>query len=165
MSDFNLIIFDECHNATKNHPMRQFMDEYRMSGEPRPRVIGLTGMLTSPSVKPQNVEDDLKRVEYIFHSAIATVKGLDAFNEVLNFSTAPKEHIIEYEKPLVPPIISYIANEVLELTKFIDAWPVNASHMRTQNNLSERRTASPLKVLRTLWNDFVIQLNDFGRNR
>lgn len=163
MSDFNLLIFDECHNATKEHPMHQFMNEYSKSPDPKPRVIGLTGTLTSANVKPLNVVDDLKRLECTFHAAIATIKGLEAFNEVLTFSTAPKEKIIEYEiKAQETPVIAYIANEVHHLIKTISLWPIDASHMKTAPNLAKDRQPSPLKTLTQLMKDFVYHINNFG---
>lgn len=128
-----------------------------------PRVIGLTGMLTSPSVKPLNVIDDLNRLESTFRSAIATAKGLTAFNEVLDYSTAPKEILLEFPPAVyMSPVISLIEEKVLEVNKMINAWPIDSKNERNGMDLKANRTPSPLKSLKNSFSDFVHQMKDFG---
>lgn len=163
ITNFNLIIFDECHHAHKDHPMRELMKcfcdkslkEYML-----PRVIGLTGMLTSPSVSPQNVIEDLNQLECTFRSAIATAKGLTAFSEVLDYSTAPKEIRMEYAPPtLTSEAIQFIQKEITDLIEQIKLWPVEKKETL---DLKVNRTPSPLKSLINSLKDFVYQMNDFG---
>lgn len=98
LSDFNLFVFDECHNAIKDHPMMELMRKFNEYPESeQPRVIGLTGMLIMGKIKPVNVLNNLREVEGIYRSTIATAKG-DAFSNVLLYSTCPDESILEYQE-------------------------------------------------------------------
>lgn len=165
LSNLNLIIFDECHNATKDHPMFQMMNEFTKTQPPHPRVIGLTGMLTSPSVKEQNVEDELIRLENTFRAAIATVRGLDAYNEVMSFSTAPIESILEFELSISTNLKSFIFDRVDKIIKEINKWPIDRSHLKSSvlDNTDEgKRGKTPLKAMQTLWKDFQYQYTDLG---
>lgn len=57
----NLIIFDECHRAVKDHPMRQIMQ--RFEGCPvneQPRVLGMSATLLNSNVKANNIDKTLK---------------------------------------------------------------------------------------------------------
>lgn len=166
ITDFNLIIFDECHNAQKDHPMHQMMAcfNYKTLDQSKlPRAIGLTGMLTSALVKPENVIADLIRLESTFQSAIATAKGLNAFNEVLEYSTAPTEIILEYPPPQIKSAAIHMIEEKIKyVNKMILSWPVEKTDRNGTMILKAQRTPSPLKSLRNSFNDFVYQINDFG---
>lgn len=166
ITDFNLIIFDECHNAQKEHPMHQLMScftEPKLNHALLPRVIGLTGMLTSPSVKPVNVIDDLIRLESTFRSAIATAKGLTAFNEVLDYSTAPKEIRLDFAPPsFTSPAISLIEKKIEAINKMIELWPVDKHDKNGTMDLKANRTPNPLKSQMNSLKDFVYQMKDFG---
>ncbi|KAH8914143.1 P-loop containing nucleoside triphosphate hydrolase protein, partial [Atractiella rhizophila] len=52
MNRCQLIVFDECHNATRNHPYVAIMKEvyHQMPAEERPKILGLTA---SPIQDPQ----------------------------------------------------------------------------------------------------------------
>jgi len=45
--DFTMMIFDECHNCTENHPYRVLMEmlERCEMPTPKPQIIGLTASL------------------------------------------------------------------------------------------------------------------------
>lgn len=162
-----MIIFDECHNAQKDHPMHQLMscfNDKTLNQSQLPRVIGLTGMLTSPSVKPMNVIDDLIRLESTFRSAIATAKGLHAFNEVLDYSTAPKEIRLEFLPSITTsPAICLIEKKIGDIIQMIEMWPVDSKHDKNGTmDLKANRTPNPLKSLMNSLKDFVYQMKDFG---
>lgn len=161
-----MIIFDECHNAQKDHPMHQLMScfgDVSLNQSQLPRVIGLTGMLTSPSVKPANVIDDLIRLESTFRSAIATAKGITAFNEVLDYSTAPKEIRLEYAPPTFPsPAILLIEKKIEAVIKMVELWPVDKNDKNGTMDLKANRTPNPLKALINSMKDFIYQMRDFG---
>lgn len=41
IEDINLLIFDECHHAVSDHPMRMIMTHFEMcSVDKQPRVLG-----------------------------------------------------------------------------------------------------------------------------
>lgn len=82
MSQVNLIIFDECHHAVNDQPMRQLMKSFEEIYD-KPRVLGLTATLLNKNVKPTGVENEVKTLEASFHSKIATVEEMnDAIGSV-----------------------------------------------------------------------------------
>lgn len=125
ISDFNLLIFDECHNAQKEHPMASLMAKFNeYPANEHPRVIGLTGMLTAPSIKPINVLSDLDNLEARFRATITTAHG-DSYRDVLQHSTCPNEQEIQYETN--PPMecqdsLFYILKN---MTETINEWPMS----------------------------------------
>lgn len=53
MSDFGLIILDECHRCQKNHPFNQIMQQYHATPAPqRPDVLGLTARACRGELSP-----------------------------------------------------------------------------------------------------------------
>ncbi|KAI5630936.1 type III restriction enzyme, res subunit domain-containing protein [Phthorimaea operculella] len=94
IQDINLLIFDECHHAVVDHPMRLVMKHF--DGVPvkdQPRVLGLTATLLNANVNIGKVEDSLRELETTFHATIATVNEL---GEVLSYSTNPNESVKVY---------------------------------------------------------------------
>lgn len=164
ITDFNLIVFDECHHGRNNHPMQQLMSLFANYPEQGlPRVIGLSGMLTSSSIKPQNVIEDLEALEATFRSTIATVKGSGAFQNVLLYSTCPKESFVTYDKHVPSSIITTIADRVSRITKEIGNWPIDQTHDKSfKIDLDLNKTANPVKKIGKLLNDFIYQISDFG---
>lgn len=165
ITDFNLIIFDECHHGRNEHPMHQFMSYFENYPEKDlPRVIGLTGSVTSASVKPQNVVLDLLQLEATFRSTIATVKGMGKFQDVLLHSTCPKESFVRFEAYKLPPIIISIIDKVCVMIASLDSWPIDMTHQKTVKiDMNTNRMPNPLKKIGKLLNDFVYQIKDLGK--
>ncbi|KAM3965010.1 LOW QUALITY PROTEIN: endoribonuclease Dcr-2-like [Aphomia sociella] len=89
IEDINLIIFDECHHAVEDHPMRMIMKHFEICPvHLQPRVLGLTATLLNANVVFSKVQSTLKELETTFHATIATVNEL---GEVLKYSTNPNE--------------------------------------------------------------------------
>ena len=158
----NLIIFDECHHGRRDHPMHQLMRHYFETNKcDRPRIIGLTGMLIGGSVKPQSVVPELEALENTFHSTIATVKSLRDFNNVLVYSTNPKEIIIKYVEPSVSSnLYKKLETLINKLVEKVQYWPVDETHTKVTKVKGEMPNF--VKFLRTILNDFLYQLNDMG---
>lgn len=65
LSRINLLIFDECHRAVNDHPMRQLMQQFEtLPKEDQPRILGLTASLLNSNVNLAKVESTIK-VHYI----------------------------------------------------------------------------------------------------
>lgn len=159
ISDFNLIVFDECHNATKEHPMRVLMTMFANVPESQhPRVLGLTGMLTAHSIKPQNVIEDLNRLESTFRSQITTAKG-DSFSDVLLHSTSPEEEILHYETHFMPDFGRYISYKVKVMLETINNWPLDDVD-RSDKRLEKQ--SKPSKKYESICKDFEYQINNLG---
>lgn len=161
ITDFNLMIFDECHNAQKDHPMVLLMAKFNeYPDQLHPRVIGLTGMLTAPSIKPGNVLSDLQNLEARFRATIKTAQG-DSFQDVLIHSTCPTEKVIEYEKYLPSDFHEFLDRRIAKMTKTINEWPLD----ETGEGLSDRRNEKQPKIQKkfeTICKEFMYQLGSLG---
>lgn len=62
----NLIIFDECHRAVCNHPMRQIMQRFEdCPKEHQPRVLAMSGTLLNANVKLDKIESTIRVKTFI----------------------------------------------------------------------------------------------------
>lgn len=66
----SLIILDECHNATKNHPMASLMGGYgkefrenKVPGVNLPRVIGLSATIVIGNSKVEKISEEIIDME------------------------------------------------------------------------------------------------------
>lgn len=91
----NLLIFDECHHATKNHPYAQIMRTIvDHPSEDRPKVLGLSASLLTKKVKkPGELKKGVSKLESVLNSTARTSQDLQ---EVAKYATQPEEVIIEY---------------------------------------------------------------------
>lgn len=161
----NLIIFDECHHGTKEHPMHQLMNLYSQYTEStRPRIIGLTGMLISKSVKAEGVVDALQSLESTFQANIATVKTMQELNNVMVYSTNPQEHLLRFQPGSgdAPNTIDRVARIVEGMVTNLERWPVDQSHQKTNLHQLKGKMPTITAYLRSLLNDFIYQMKDFG---
>lgn len=159
ISNFNLMVFDECHNAQKEHPMKLLMNKFaNIPEKEHPRVISLTGMLTTPSTKPLNVLDDLRNLEATFRAIITTAKG-DDFNDVLMHSTCPNEQILEYEKCVEKH--SYIEHKLKDMLQRIGEWPLDNMGERRSDPRLEKQP-KPSKKYETICKEFGYQIYNLG---
>jgi len=57
----NLIVFDECHRAVSNHPMRQIMKQFEnCSNEEHPRVLAMSATLLNANIKADKIESTIR---------------------------------------------------------------------------------------------------------
>ena len=58
MHNINLLIFDECHNATKQHVYARIMDSFYDDCEEneRPHILGLTASIINTKMKATDEE-------------------------------------------------------------------------------------------------------------
>ncbi|XP_018354963.1 PREDICTED: endoribonuclease Dicer [Trachymyrmex septentrionalis] len=110
----NLIMFDECHRAVDNHPMRQIMQQFEnCSKEQHPRVLAMSATLLNANIKADKIESTIKDLEITFHAKIATVESTDS---IQGCCTNPNEEIVKYSKYLVPEVVNKI-NDIIKTTK------------------------------------------------
>lgn len=162
----NLIIFDECHHARGNHSMHQLMSRFQQTVGHRPRIIGLTGMLLSGSVKVNTVVPDLCKLESTFHATIATVGSTAEFNNVLVYSTNPNERLIKFSDFAIvqhKKIAVQIQEIVAIYMQKIKKWPVEVTKCSASMEFKIKGELVKIaKQLSSLWNDFLFQLNHMG---
>lgn len=75
LNKVNLLIFDECHNAVNDHPMRGIMKAFSGLQDP-PKVLGLTATLLNRNCDATKVVEQVQILETTFHGQVATVDGL-----------------------------------------------------------------------------------------
>lgn len=57
----NLIVFDECHRAVANHPMRQIMQQFEnCSKQDHPRVLAMSATLLNANIKADKIESTIR---------------------------------------------------------------------------------------------------------
>lgn len=161
LSNFNLIVFDECHNAQGEHPMAHLMAKFADVPErDHPRVIGLSGSLTPASVKPQNVLKELRDLEAKFRATIVTVQGLNAYEDVLMHSTKPNESVIQFEQHAHNAFINFIMNKCEGLKTLIKGWPIINTRNTTDETL--KRVPTIQKKINSVCDDFIYHVGSTG---
>jgi endoribonuclease Dicer len=78
LSEVNLLIFDECHHAVNDQPMRQIMQQFdNCPRELQPRILGLTATLLNSNCKAERVEEEVCSLAKTFLSKVATCDDAD----------------------------------------------------------------------------------------
>ncbi len=94
LKQVNLLVFDECHHAVKNHDYVQIMRVFNSCKEYElPRVLGLSASLIPSKCKPGELEEKIKKAEETLRCHAETARDLE---EVAKFATNPDECICEY---------------------------------------------------------------------
>ncbi|EFN79336.1 Endoribonuclease dcr-1 [Harpegnathos saltator] len=129
----NLIMFDECHRAVNNHPMRQIMQLFeKYCKKQQPRILAMSATLLNANIKSDKIESTIKDLEVTFQAKVATVKSTDCIQE---YCTNPKENIIKYDtyvaatvavdvNQIIDDSISILKNIIFDTDKlFMDSSP------------------------------------------
>lgn len=70
LNRINLIIFDECHRAVNDHPMRQIMQFFQNCPKrEQPKVLGLSATLLNANVKMEKIKSVIQ-VNFIYNHKI-----------------------------------------------------------------------------------------------
>lgn len=98
LSQVNLLIFDECHHAVKNHDYVQIMRIFRpyieRGDDDIPRRLGLTASLIPSKCKPGDIERKIKELEEILACRSQTSEDLQ---QVARYATNPDEEVAFYQ--------------------------------------------------------------------
>ena len=95
----NLLIFDEAHHATKNHPYNQIMDLFDVCPDP-PRILGLSASLIDSKAKVTSVERSVRHLEKNLKCRLITAGDIKSVNK---YGAQPSEQISYF----TPSSISY----------------------------------------------------------
>ena len=144
----NLIVFDECHHATKNDPYVQIMKVIKdVPEEQRPCILGLSASLSGRKVKPGELEKGVKTLETILMSTARTTRDL---SDMVKYATDPDEKICNFSSRL---------DEVTASLKCILDPPLD--FLRTK--VDKRNLKSPIEeTARNLLDDIQSILVDLG---
>ena len=96
LNQVNLLIFDECHHAVKNHDYVQIMRIFRPfieKGDDIPRRLGLTASLIPSKCKPGDIEKKIKELEEILACRSQTAGDLQ---QVAKYATNPDQETAFY---------------------------------------------------------------------
>lgn len=164
ISELNIIVFDECHNAAGNHPMAQLMALYhRHPHVQRPRIIGMSGSLLTNQTRPDKVLETLGQLEALFDAQITTVASTDEFVNVLVHSAQPVETVLRFQ-----PVMSSDTAHKRRLNTLVDAflaisdgWPLGTK-VYTSKTQFRNGMVKVSKTIRSLFGDFQYQLVDLG---
>ena len=114
LSMINLLIVDECHHCTKNHPYREIMRLFANYEEGEcPRVLGLTASILKGKTKPHQIEKAIKELEQNMRCRCQTTKDLI---QVDRFAALPKEFVVVFDPTPSQHVrmLTRIVDEVLE---------------------------------------------------
>ncbi|KAK9308230.1 hypothetical protein QLX08_001702 [Tetragonisca angustula] len=77
LNRINLIIFDECHRAVNDHPMRQIMQFFQnCSKREQPKVLGLSATLLNANVKMEKIKYIVDNVGESINNIIQDAKNI-----------------------------------------------------------------------------------------
>ncbi|XP_023246881.1 endoribonuclease Dicer [Copidosoma floridanum] len=159
----NLLIFDECHRAVKDHPMRQIMQMFEKHHKDElPRVLAMSASLLNSNVKLQHVDVYVKDLEATFHSKVTTVESLE---QVSNFATNPHERIVYYESPpeIDIPGIKYIMDTAKVVLENLDI-PNKSRNLASSHVFSPQSKTVKLSNLLTDVIDHIKEMGLYGGN-
>ena len=156
LRQINVIIFDECHHARKNHPMHELMNMFQyIEVDKRPRIIGLSGMLIGidSSIKPSTVALELQNLENTFQATIVTVGDMEDYKNVLVHSTKPREGFIKYKKDPYNSCIASISATLQEVESNL-----KKVKLENYNSINSRtlKSSTPRKI-----NDLILYFKEF----
>ena len=124
LSQANLLVFDECHHANKNHPFKKIMDCFGdvRNNRDLPRILGLTASVVGKKVKPHQIGDEIKNLERTMRSVCKTASDP---NVVEKYGAKPKEIMRPYSSSghldAVAAYLEYEFRSVLDpLKKFLE---------------------------------------------
>ena len=98
MSNINLILMDECHNASGNHPYAQVMEVFHLPCHEKPHIMGLTASIINKKPKQKDMcklheylERSMKNLEILMQSACLTCSDPMA---TARYATRPDEKVL-----------------------------------------------------------------------
>ncbi|XP_059057480.1 endoribonuclease Dicer [Achroia grisella] len=166
IENISLIIFDECHHAIDDHPMRMVMKHFETCPlKLQPRVLGLTSTLLNANVTINKVAESLRDLETTFHATIATVNEL---GEVLKYSTNPNELLQIYKTPVLTKAALEAIQILTELQNIVI--DIKLPSFNGDNILQLKRgqqdiTNDPKKIVKAVKNmivSMILYINEMG---
>lgn len=97
LQDVSLLVFDEAHHATGDHPYAAIIQDYyhRLPTGSRPRVLGLTA---SPVITSRQAGAAIGRLETVLAARVVSAEALD------DRQGRPEERTVVYAPPSIIPL-------------------------------------------------------------
>ena len=101
LRNVNLLVFDECHHAVKNHDYVQIMKVFDSVPEfdDHPRVLGLSASLLNRKIKPGQLVKLVKELETTLKCRCQTARD---YEDVALHATDPDEKTLVYSSQPLP---------------------------------------------------------------
>lgn len=132
IEDINLLILDECHNATKKHPYVRIMELYlaaEKKGKQTPLLMGLTASIINEKLQKSNISvpfiritlnEKMKKLESTLRSKCITCSDPEA---TAQYAPKPEEMVVEcrggYDNNGYTNIDKLIRSTILELDNML----------------------------------------------
>lgn len=167
LDQVNVLVFDECHRGTKDHPFKELMKMFETKKEfiamEKIRIIGLSGMLigNDNKISEPTVAMDLQTLECVFRSTIVTVNNLDHLENALLCSTKAKESLIVYRNESIDSTVDEVDGILMTMVTKLNSVSIQNYQSINPKNL---RPTAPQKVkdLIAFLKDFRFQANELG---
>ncbi|XP_034829181.1 endoribonuclease Dicer isoform X3 [Maniola hyperantus] len=167
LEDISLIIFDECHHAVEDHPMRLIMKHFEnCPRHEQPKILGLTATLLNGNVKLNKVEEILRKLETTFQASIATVNDM---GEVASHSTNPIEMVLYYRMPLPTSATQEAIALLIKLQEIVIAAELpdtmqnpNIRLQPGQYDISESDGKKIKKAVKNMIESMIMTINEMG---
>ncbi|KAI9344891.1 hypothetical protein BDR26DRAFT_168821 [Obelidium mucronatum] len=138
----NLLIFDECHHAWKNHPYSLIMSEFYHPLKPdedRPKILGMTASPIYQKTVSINVAlKQLVELQSCLDCKIVTVKERQ---ELDGYVSKAKEYLIEFNMPSEPPLYDSILKNTLPMN--VESSPATKLYTFYVQSLSKLQELDP----------------------
>lgn len=154
LSKTNLIVFDECHHAKKEHPFKRIMNFFDLcSPEDYPKVLGLTASVVNCKVKPNRIELEIKQLEATLRGTCETASDAD---EIEKFGAKPLEEIVVYNRQMI------IVEEDESLSEILKGSLLPALEFLGDCRVSNDRLKSVYKGTKSVLRECLDTLNEIG---
>ena len=125
LKNVNLVVFDECHHAVKNHDYVQIMKVFDSVPvcEDQPRILGLSASLLTRKIKPGQLMKQVQELETTLKCRCQTARD---YEDVALHATDPEEHTPVYCSQPLPHLLQQTAElrEILESPlEFLETLP------------------------------------------
>ncbi|XP_076391381.1 endoribonuclease Dcr-2 isoform X2 [Megachile rotundata] len=156
LRNINLIIFDECHRAVNDHPMRQIMQFFeRCSNNEQPKVLALSASLLNSNVKLSKVDSMIKSLEITFQAKVATV---NSFEQLQNYYPVPQQVIVEYDLNVISDVENRVRAIISETCDILNKLLLNTM----MKNIESDEVFRPKSVTKKLMSIMVDIQNQFS---
>ncbi|XP_043525578.1 endoribonuclease Dicer [Frieseomelitta varia] len=157
LNRINLIIFDECHRAVNDHPMRQIMQFFQnCSKREQPKVLGLSATLLNANVKMEKIKSVVQSLEVTFNAKITT-----AIITHKEYYTSPNEEIVIFNRYIVDNVGKSI-NNIIQDVKNILNYVILKDVWKYYESSKEFRPKTISQKLQNVLMDIQYQLSSTG---
>ncbi|XP_029037837.2 endoribonuclease Dicer [Osmia bicornis bicornis] len=159
LSKINLIIFDECHRAVNDHPMRQIMQLFaNCPVKEQPRILGLSATLLNSNVKLNKVESIIKSLEVTFQAKVATV---NTFDQLRSYYPVPEQIFVKFDVCDPSDVENQITTIIMETGQILEQIVLDTSLRNIESSI-EFRPKPVIKKLISIMEDIKNQFLHTG---